>query len=55
MIHDIIEAKATISTLNMVFYTPGGPERFVEFCWFILVAPAARYLLAPASCDLGLA
>lgn len=25
-------SQATLSTLSKVFYTPGGPERFVEFC-----------------------
>lgn len=25
-------SQATISTLRKVFYTPGGPERFFEFC-----------------------
>lgn len=31
MIHDIIEARLLISALSKVFYTPGGPERFIGF------------------------
>lgn len=38
-------SQATVSTLNMVFYTPGGPERFVEFCYFCLGCSCSTLLI----------
>lgn len=45
MIHDIIRSQATISTLSKVFYTPGGPERFVEFCSLLSICCSCGTLL----------
>lgn len=45
MIYDIIRSQATISTLSKVFYTPGGPERFVEFCSLLSIRCSCGALL----------
>lgn len=40
-------SQATIWTLSKVFYTPGGPERFIEF-WLVFISTAslALYFMA---------
>lgn len=38
-------SQATISTLSKVFYTPGGPERFVDFCSLLSIRCSCGALL----------